>query len=224
MDTETTGFYKRDRIIEIGVVEIINGQIEDRLHHYVNPAMAMGAGALRVHGITDEMLKEKPAFAQLVPALIELVQDAQLIVHNAPFDTYYINFELALRAQKQREEYKAIEEICGELVDSLVVAREKFPGQPNSLDALAARCGIEASGRAERHGALIDARLLASVYQVMCISQSSFDLAPVLQDSMVNSLNDPVNSHAREDFERVQPSAVEKKAHLALMKKICKDA
>ena len=220
LDTETTGFFKHDRIVEIGAVEMANGQIEDKLHHYVNPGVTMDAEVTRIHGITNEMLADKPDFAQIVPELIELIRGAQLIVHNAPFDIYYINFELALCAQRQGKEYEPAQKFYADLVDTLVIAREKFPGRPNSLDALIARFNIEASARAERHGALIDARLLANVYQAMCTTQSSFELESIEQSSAKGHSARAIDIQIPKDLTLVQPSAAEKEAHFALMKKI----
>ena len=218
LDIETTGIYKSDRMIEVGAVEIVNGSIKEVFHQYVNPGIPIPLQATRIHGITDDMVRDEPSFEEVADSLINLVRDAQLIIHNAPFDVYYINFELALLAQKKKRECVFVQDLCGELVDSLIIAREKFPGQPNSLDALIARFGIEAGDRADKHGALIDAKLLASVYLAMCFTQSSFDLDAAMNEARLKDLNVDISSLG--PFKLVQPSAEEEEAHKALMKEL----
>ena len=222
LDTETTGFYKHDRIIEVGAVEIVNGKIEDRLNYYINPGAAVfiGADATRVHGITRDMLKDKPDFAQVMQEFLELITGAQLIFHNAPFDTYYLNFELALCALRQGGEYKPMKDFCHEVIDTLIIAREKFPGQQNSLDALIARFGVDASARAQRHGALIDARLLAEIYQAMCVTQSSFELEAEMRRTASGALEEEIDIRALGDLTLIQPNAAEKEAHTSLMTRL----
>ena len=224
LDTETTGFYKHDRVIEIGAVEIINGRIEDRFHHYINPGIPIGADATRVHGISNAMLKDKPDFAAIAPELIDLLQDVQVIIHNAPFDVYYINFALALRSQREGIEYQPMEDMCNKVVDSLAIARDKFSGQQNSLDALIARFGIDASDREKRHGALIDARLLAQVYQAMCVTQSSFNLQSGLVDKTTAQVKEMKSIDKLGDFQRIQPTEAEKREHMAFMQRLRKNS
>jgi len=211
LDIETTGLYRTDRIIEIGIAEIINGNVEEVFHQYINPTIPIPTQATRIHGINDEMVKDKPLFSEVADSLAAQIKDAKLIIHNAPFDSYYINFELALLAQQGKREYISIQDLCAELVDSLVVARTKFPGQPNNLDALIARFNIEASGRAEKHGALVDAVLLAKVYQAMCFTQSSLNLEAVTSEARLKSLNVDISSLG--PFKLIKPTEAEEEAH-----------
>jgi|SRR5581483_3975067 len=158
LDTETTGLDPRggDRIIEVGCVELLNGFPTGRQYHqYVNPERAVSIEALRVHGIDDRFLKEKPVFAQIADELLAFLGDAPLVAHNALFDLDFLNFELG----KAGRPMLAAERV----IDTLMIARRKHPAGPNSLDALCARYQIDASTRT-LHGALLDAKLLSEVY------------------------------------------------------------
>ena len=160
LDTETTGLSadSGDRIIEIGCVELLNRQLTgNNLHLYINPERDSEEGALRVHGLTTEFLSDKPKFAQIVEDFLAYVQDAEVIIHNAAFDTRFLDHELQLLG---REPFRA--HVTG-VIDSLALANEQFPGKRNSLDALCDRFGIDNSSRT-LHGALLDAELLADVY------------------------------------------------------------
>lgn len=157
-DTETTGFdsAQGDRIVEIGCIELINHVPSgETFQCYLNPEREMPTGAFAVHGLGDEFLAGKPLFAEVVDGFLAFVGDDPLVIHNAAFDLGFIDAELARlgRAALPR----------GNVVDTLAIARRKFPGAPASLDALCRRFAIDTSGR-ERHGALLDARLLAEVY------------------------------------------------------------
>jgi DNA polymerase-3 subunit epsilon len=160
LDTETTGLYpdQGDRLIEVGCVELVNRKLTgNNLHFYVNPGRDSHEEALRIHGITTEFLKDKPVFASIAPALIEYVKDAEIIIHNAPFDLGFLNKELELLGLPRFKDH-----VSG-VVDTLVMAKEMFPGKRNNLDALCDRLGVDNSGRS-LHGALLDAELLADVY------------------------------------------------------------
>jgi DNA polymerase-3 subunit epsilon len=160
LDTETTGLYpdQGDRLIEVGCVELVNRKLTgNNLHFYVNPGRDSHEEALRIHGITTEFLKDKPVFASIAPALIEYVKDAEIIIHNAPFDIGFLNKELELLGLPRFKDH-----VSG-VVDTLVMAKEMFPGKRNNLDALCDRLGVDNSGRS-LHGALLDAELLADVY------------------------------------------------------------
>ncbi len=157
-DTETTGMdpFEGDRIIEIGCVEVINQVPTGRTYHqYINPEREIPADATAVHGITDEMVKDKPVFAEIFTEFLEFVGQGTLVAHNASFDMKFINYELKTVGHPSVDKRQVI--------DSLAIARKKFPGSPASLDALCRRFGIDLSGR-EFHGALLDAQLLAEVY------------------------------------------------------------
>ena len=170
LDTETTGRETKDgnRILEIGCLELINRRITDNHYHqYINPQRESEAGALAVHGITQEFLNDKPLFQNIVESFLNFVKGGQLIIHNAPFDVGFLNYELRL-AGKQ---YGVITDYCT-ILDTLPLARQLHPGQRNSLDALCKRYSVDNSKR-NLHGALLDAELLAKVYLAMTGGQTS---------------------------------------------------
>lgn len=169
LDTETTGldFRLGDRIIEIGCVELLNRKLTgQRFHRYINPKREVEAGALAVHGLSNEFLQDKPTFDEIVVAFLDFVQGAELVIHNAAFDVGFLDNELALLKKTP------LEQICSGVVDTLKMARELHPGRRNSLDALCERYTINNSGRT-LHGALLDAELLAEVYLAMTRGQES---------------------------------------------------
>ncbi len=158
LDTETTGFDAEgaDRIIEIGAVEIVNFLPTGKAYHqYINPERAIPDEAFRVHGINDERVKNEPVFAQIVEDFLNFVGDSELVIHNAEFDMRFINAELKRIGMPALPMKRA--------VDTLLIAREKFPGSPANLDALCRRFNVDNSNRTF-HGALLDAELLAEVY------------------------------------------------------------
>lgn len=158
LDTETTGLSHEngDRIVEIGCVELINHAPTDRTYQvYINPERAMGAGAARVTGYNDDFLKDKPVFAEIVDDFLDFVKGAKLVIHNAPFDIGFLNSELR-RLDKPLFKLE-------DVVDTLEIAKRKYPGSPVNLDALCRRFEIDTSSRG-KHGALIDSLLLAEVY------------------------------------------------------------
>ncbi|WP_439518696.1 DNA polymerase III subunit epsilon [Hydrogenophaga sp.] len=169
LDTETTGLSadNGDRIIEIGCVELLNRKLTgNNLHFYVNPERDSHEDALKVHGISNEFLKDKPKFSAIADELLDYLRDAELIIHNAPFDISFLNKEL------QRLGRAPIHTVIGHVTDSLVMAKEMFPGKRNGLDALCDRLGVDNSGRT-LHGALLDAELLADVYINMTRGQDA---------------------------------------------------
>lgn len=159
LDTETTGFdaEKDDRIVEIGAIELLNHLPTGRVFHvYINPERSMPKDAFEVHGLGDDFLRDKPKFAEIVQDFVDFVaDDARLVIHNASFDMKFLNAELRRAGRATLPWSRAL--------DTLALAREKFPGAPASLDALCRRFGVDNSGR-ERHGALLDSELLAEVY------------------------------------------------------------
>ncbi len=176
LDTETTGLEAKEghRIIEIGCLEIVSRRLtERRLHHYVNPERPSDEGALQVHGLTDEFLRDKPKFAEIVDGLLAFVADAEVIIHNAPFDLEFLDAELKRLGKGPFTSY------CARVTDSLTMARELHPGKRNSLDALCERYAVSNAHRT-LHGALLDAGLLADVYLAMTRGQDTLviDLAP----------------------------------------------
>ena len=169
LDTETTGLNPRtgDRIIEIGCVELLNRRLTgNNLHFYVNPERDSDPGALAVHGLTTEFLSDKPKFAEIVDPLRDFVKDAELIIHNAPFDIGFLDAEFSLLGLPPFLEH------CAGVIDTLVQAKQMFPGKRNSLDALCDRFGISNAHRT-LHGALLDSELLAEVYLAMTRGQDS---------------------------------------------------
>ena len=169
LDTETTGLNARlgDRVIEIGCVEILNRRItEHTFHRYVDPEREIEEGASRIHGLTREALAEKPRFAEIAREFADYVHGAELLIHNADFDTEFLDRELALADMGRLRDFAA------GVVDTLAMARELHPGKKNSLDALCERYLIDNSHRT-LHGALLDARLLAEVYLAMTRGQES---------------------------------------------------
>jgi len=173
LDTETTGLEPEQghRIIEIGCLELAHRRPTGRtFHYYLQPDREVEAGAMEVHGITNEFLADKPRFADVAQDFVEFVRDAELIIHNAPFDVGFINAELA----RLGEAWGRVGDYCG-VVDTLAMARSMHPGQRNSLDALCKRYSIDNTQR-ELHGALLDSQILADVYLAMTGGQAALSL------------------------------------------------
>jgi DNA polymerase-3 subunit epsilon len=173
LDTETTGLEPAEghRIIEIGCVELVERRLTGHnFHRYLQPDREVDAGAIEVHGISNEFLADKPRFADIVDELLDYCRGAELIIHNAPFDVGFLNHELRL----WRADAAAVDTFCA-ITDTLVMARKLHPGQRNSLDALCKRYNID-NARRELHGALLDAEILADVYLAMTGGQVSLHL------------------------------------------------
>ena len=211
LDTESTGLSADggDRVIEIGCVEMLNRRLTGNdLHLYLNPLRSSHPDALKVHGLSDEFLADKPLFASVADELLAYLKDAELVIHNAAFDVGFLNAELA-RVKRGR----VADHVAG-VTDSLLMAREMFPGKANSLDALCKRLEVDNSNRT-LHGALLDAGLLAEVYIRLTRGQDSLvidahdegrgeqSLAPV----DLSTFNLPV----------LAPSAEEQAEHEALL-------
>lgn len=187
LDTETTGLERSagHRIIEIGCVEVVNRRLtQNHWHHYIQPDREIDQGAFEVHGISNEFLQDKPRFSDLVDSFLEYIKGAELIIHNAPFDVGFLNHELDLL----NDDRPHIEDICS-VLDTLVMARQKHPGQKNNLDALCKRYDIDNSART-LHGALLDSEILADVYLIMTGGQTalSLDSDEMLQHDTANSV------------------------------------
>ena len=172
LDTETTGLEVKQghRVIEIGAV-LVNDRkkSEEHFHSYLNPSRLIDEEASKVHGITNSDLEDKPAFDQIAEEFLNFIEGSTLVIHNAPFDVGFLNNELQLASTS----YPKIEEIC-DVEDSLLIARDKFPGQRNSLDALATRFDVAGYDRTF-HGALLDANILADVYMQLTGGHSKFE-------------------------------------------------
>ena len=172
LDTETTGLNPRngDRVIEVGCVELVNRMLTgNNFHRYINPERDSEEGALAVHGLTTEFLRDKPKFAEIAAELRDYIQGAEVIIHNAPFDLGFLNNEFKLLGLPTFTEH------CSGVIDTLVNAKEMRPGKRNSLDALCDHYGVSNSHR-KLHGALLDAELLADVYLSMTRGQNSLSM------------------------------------------------
>ncbi|MGJ8546141.1 MAG: DNA polymerase III subunit epsilon [Sulfitobacter sp.] len=184
LDTETTGFdpHSGDRIVEIGAVELMGHMATGKTYHqYINPERGMPDEAFQVHGLGDEFLADKPKFKAVGQAFLDFIGDAKLVIHNAAFDMKFLNAELKWMGLPQIPWERAI--------DTLEIARKRFPGSPASLDALCRRFGIDNSSRT-LHGALLDSEILAEVYlELIGGRQPDFALAP--ENSQQTSAGDP---------------------------------
>ena len=222
LDTETTGLSaaEGDRVIELGCVELLDRKLTgNNLHLYFNPDRESHEDALRVHGITTTFLADKPRFHEVAEQVREYLQGAELIIHNAPFDMGFLNMEF------ERLKLPKLSTMVSGVIDSLVMAKELFPGKRNSLDALCDRLEVDNSGR-ELHGALLDAELLADVYINMTRGQEqllSVDAAPsssaakagvVVKRQDLSQFSLPV----------IEPSEAELAAHDAVLAQIDKSS
>ncbi|MDE0929654.1 MAG: DNA polymerase III subunit epsilon [Halioglobus sp.] len=212
LDTETTGLEiaQGHRIIEIGCVELVNRKLTgNHYHQYINPHRAIDQGALEVHGITSEFLADKPAFESISAAFIEFVQGAELIIHNAPFDLGFLDNEL----QRLSPSKGSVVDRCT-VIDTLVMARSKHPGQRNSLDALCQRYEVDNSQR-DLHGALLDAEILADVYLAITGGQTALQLSGSGNDQNGQSRMEPIVrlSDNRESLLVIKATPTELTAH-----------
>ncbi len=216
LDTETTGLQweKGNRVVEIGCVEILERRPSGRTFHtYLNPQRDMEPGAQAVTGLTREFLSDKPLFEAVVDDFMAFIRGAELVIHNAQFDIGFLDNELRLVAPH----YGRIEDHCT-VLDSLAVARERFPGQRNSLDALCKRLGVDNSHR-ELHGALLDAQILLEVYIALTAGQGEFELGAQTEaitqrqgDAPLPSLDGPL---------RVRPASPDEvAAHQAYLERL----
>ncbi len=229
LDTETTGLEaeRGHRIIEIGCVELINRRPSGRhFHRYLNPEREIEEGARAVHGITRERLLAAPKFAQIAGELFDFISGSELIIHNAPFDLAFIDMELALLARMCPEAGpeagaasalpSGVRSVCA-VLDTLLLARERHPGQRNNLDALCKRYGIDNSHR-ELHGALLDARILADVYLAMTGGQSLLALDEAARERGGTTRFTPPVATERpaQPLRVIEATAEERAAHAAL--------
>jgi DNA polymerase III subunit epsilon len=183
LDTETTGLEveQQHRVIEIGCVELNNRRLTGRTYHqYLNPERDIDEGAQQVHGLTRDRLAKEPTFSQVHPEFLEFVRDAELIIHNAPFDVAFLDAELTRAASTHK-----IHDVC-RVLDTLALARQMHPGQRNNLDALCKRYSVDNSHR-DYHGALLDARILAEVYLAMTGGQAKLTLNAESDSSAVHA-------------------------------------
>ena len=214
LDTETTGLEHKlgHRIIEIACVEMLDRRLSHRhFHCYLNPDRESDAGALAVHGITQEFLQDKAHFADITAEFLNFVRGAQLVIHNAAFDIGFLNSELA------RLDMAPIETICTDVCDTLRMAKDLHPGKKNNLNALCDRYGVDNSHRT-LHGALLDAEILAEVYIAMTRGQESLimDLAPA-SDSLIGSAGQGLPSNQRKPLRILRASEEEQVQHNELL-------
>jgi DNA polymerase-3 subunit epsilon len=218
LDTETTGLNPRsgDRIIEIGCVEILNRRLTgNNFHSYINPERDSEEGALAVHGLTTEFLSDKPKFAEIANELRDYVDGAEIIIHNAPFDLAFLDAEFG------RLGFPRFIEHVAKVTDTLVQAKEMYPGKRNSLDALCDRYGISNSHRA-LHGALLDAELLAEVYLAMTRGQNSLTIDLAISEIIAGAGN-AAGDVSFAEIIVLQPSSEELAEHEALLDRLDKE-
>jgi DNA polymerase III subunit epsilon len=219
LDTETTGLSpdSGDRLIEIGCLEMVNRRMTGKnLHLYVNPERSSSEEALKVHGITDEFLADKPRFADVADQLIAYVAGAEVIIHNAAFDVGFLDAEL------KRIERDGFRKHVAKVTDSLFMAREMFPGKSNSLDALCRRLEVDNSNRT-LHGALLDAGLLAEVYIRLTRGQDSLVIdASAASSASGGAANEPLTSLGDFTLYAVPVSDDERNAHEAVLAELDK--
>ena len=213
LDTETTGLDPAlgHRVIEIGAIELANRQPTGATYHvYLNPEREIDAGAMQVHGLTNEFLADKPRFADIALEFLEFAQEAELVIHNAPFDVGFLNAELACLNQGPVKRHCTV-------LDTLKLAKELHPGQKNNLDALCRRYEVDNSGRAF-HGALLDAQLLAEVYLAMTRGQETLgiDVASPAQAQAATLVR-------RGALRVVRADAAEQAAHAAYLAGMAKE-
>ena len=211
LDTETTGLSPEsgDRIIEIGCVEMLNRRLSGNdLHFYLNPERPSSEDAVRIHGLTDEFLADKPLFASIADELLAYLAGAEVIIHNAGFDVGFLNEELR---RLQRPKFNAV---AARITDSLLMAREMFPGKSNSLDALCKRLEVDNTSR-NLHGALLDAGLLAEVYIRMTRGQDSLVIDDLHGSNAESALT--AVDFAAFTLAVLEPSAEELAAHDAVL-------
>lgn len=213
LDTETTGLGAKDRIIEIGCLEMIDRRLTGHhLHFYINPQCSIERSAVDIHGITESFLADKPLFKDIAEELIAFLEGAELIIHNAPFDIGFLNYELKLT----KKPFKTITDYC-QVIDTLTIARKKHPGQHNSLDALCRRYHVDNSNR-DYHGALLDAELLTQVYLLMTGGQTKLfepqNFSTAMQPTRIRRLTEN-----REALPVIKASEEEIRAHESFFNK-----
>lgn len=217
LDTETTGLDKKSghRVIEIGCVEIVNRKYTGNEYHvYLNPERDSDPGALEVHGLTSEFLSDKPKFEEIYQEFIDFIKDSELLIHNAEFDIGFLNHEIKLMSKK----LNTIDEHVSLITDTLQIAREKHPGQRNSLDALVNRYEIGGYDR-ELHGALLDSKILGDVYLAMTGGQSALDFTNQTEDK--NKLSKETSSeHVDLNLKTISLSEHEQNMHLEYLERM----
>jgi DNA polymerase-3 subunit epsilon len=211
LDTETTGLDPKSghRVIEIGCIELINRKFTgEQFHVYLNPDRDSEEGALKVHGLTTEFLSDKPRFTEIYDDFIKFIDKSELLIHNAEFDVKFLDHEIKLLSKK----LPSISNCVSKITDTLQIAREKHPGQRNSLDALVKRYEIGGYDR-ELHGALLDSQILGDVYLSMTGGQSALNFSDTNDEN--SSIADQGNNkeHLDLNLRVIELSDEEKNAH-----------
>ena len=217
LDTETTGLEPKQghRIIEIGCIELINRRKTERnFHQYLNPERDIEDGAFNIHGLSNEFLSDKSRFADIAQEFIDFIRDGELIIHNAPFDVGFINAELKLLGKK----WGKIEDYCT-VFDTLLLAREKHPGQKNNLDALCKRYEVDNSQR-DLHGALLDAQILLEVYLKMTGGQTDLTFHSVATSHGVKGKSEQYINNKHKKLVVIEPTENELAEHRMLLESI----
>ncbi len=217
LDTETTGldFKTGHRVIEIGCVEIVNRKFTgNEFHAYINPERDSDEGALRVHGLTTEFLSDKPKFSEIYEDFINFIQNAELLIHNAEFDIGFLDNEIKLVSK----DLNPVEKEVFKITDTLQIAREKHPGQRNSLDALVSRYEINGYDR-ELHGALLDSKILGDVYLSMTGGQSDLDFS-INESDDNNTDSSKAQFISSKKLKVIKVSAKEKARHIEYLAKM----
>lgn len=216
LDTETTGLEHKlgHRIVEIAAVELCNRQFTgNHFHHYLNPERESDEGAIQVHGLTQEFLKDKPRFFEISKELLNFISDAELIIHNAPFDVGFLNHELGLVNLETLDNY------CLSITDTLKLAKEFHPGKRNNLNALCERYNIDNSKRT-LHGALLDAELLAEVYLAMTRGQESL----LIELEYTHPIQHVMNKLENINIRIIEATAEEHVQHMMILESIFRES
>ena len=211
LDTETTGLsiIEKHRIVEIGCIELENQIPTNKIfHEYLNPQRAVSEDAYKIHGYTDKFLSDKKAFSEIAESFISFIKDKKIIIHNAAFDLSFLNYEFRLINQKTIDK--------NNIIDTLEIARQKYPGSQNSLDALCKRFNIDNSKR-EKHNALIDCQLLKEVY-INLVDQKEPKLNLENTDIFDMKFNDNLTKKDNNSRKIVKPSSVELELHRNYLK------
>jgi len=217
LDTETTGLEPKQghKIIEIGCIELINRRKTERnFHQYLNPERDIEDGAFNIHGLSNEFLSDKSRFSDIAQEFIDFIRDGELIIHNAPFDVGFINAELKLLGKK----WGKIEDYCT-VFDTLLLAREKHPGQKNNLDALCKRYEVDNSQR-DLHGALLDAQILLDVYLKMTGGQTDLTFHSVATSHGVKGKSEQYINNKHKKLVVIEPTENELAEHRMLLESI----
>ncbi len=215
LDTETTGLKVEDghRIIEFAALEMFERKLTgNKLHLYINPEREIDPNASRIHGITDEQVADKPTFSEVINEIREFIKDSELIIHNAKFDMGFLNYQFNLI-----EKGKTVDSYISGVIDTLAMARQKFPGGKNSLDALCDRFKVDRSNR-DYHGALIDCRLLADVY--LNLTREQINLLE--QQTAKSQYNFNKIDSSKFDLHVIKPTVEEEQLHLAYLEQLDK--